>query len=69
MTDERTLRVSRGQHDGLNQALGWVLQAYDREFTTATMVKIEVEQVMVQDGDDWRYEWVASVAGTVEEAT
>lgn len=68
MTDERHLRVARGQIPNLDQALAWAVQTYDRDFPTATMVKIEVEQIYASiDGDDWHYEWVGSVSGTVKE--
>jgi hypothetical protein len=68
---ERHLRLSNGDLPDLDAALAWVVQAVDRDFSTAIMVKISVEQIgrLPDDSDEWIYPWTAAVSGLIEEST
>lgn len=71
MTVERTMSVSRSGIDDFHEALAWAVQAYDREFGTATMVHLVVQQTSVLELDgvgEWHYQWTAAVSGSLEQA-
>jgi hypothetical protein len=69
VTVERHLLVTNTDVADLTAALSWAVRAVDTEFSTATMVKIVVEQTMQCDTDevDWRYVWSAAVSGSLDE--
>jgi hypothetical protein len=69
---ERSVTVTLGGFDDVNEALAWIVQHHDAEFGNATFVKIHIEQYMVADeGPDggpqnWRPTWTASISGMTE---
>lgn len=70
MSVERTLILANDGFEDLNAALAWVVRTYDREFSGAQMVKLDVEQIMRSGAavdDPWQPVWTASVRGMVEE--
>lgn len=69
MSTERNIALSRSGFADLNAALAWVVQTYDREFTNAQMVKLNVEQIFRLDdsSEGGHYRWTAAVCGMTEE--
>lgn len=70
MNVERTITVSCSEIASLNEALSWVVQHYDSEFTNATMVNLSIQEFMVQEEGEteWRSTWTAMIAGVIEES-
>lgn len=67
--EERTVTVCLSGMRDINEALARVVQAHEREFTGASMVRIGIEECLVCDSDSdggWRRIWSASVSGTFE---
>lgn len=69
MSYERNVSINKNGFKSLDEALAWLVQQYDKEFASATMVHLEIQQIMVRsdDSSEWSYDWTAGVNGLVEE--
>jgi hypothetical protein len=69
---ERSVTLTLGGFEDINEVLSWVVQHHDAEFVDASFVKINIEQYMVaEEGPDggpqnWHHHWTASISGMIE---
>jgi len=68
--EERHVQVTIGKLAEFGDALNWALNVYDREFASAEMLKLNIEQVMsmgMEVDAEWEKTWSASISGLISE--
>lgn len=67
--EEQVLKWNCSGLSSLEDAFSWIIKMHDREFIGATMVRIEIQQIMVSyvdSPDGWEYRWEATIHGNLD---